>query len=132
MCLFPRKIRVRSKVLDMQGGQPFYITVPCGHCSECLSEKRDEWYFRSFYEASNCMDKGGYVMFDTLTYEDSEVPHISDIDEVCNLMKRFGLSSNNLRNCNYMAFDRHEVDNFFKRLRRKLQRLGYKSSDCFE
>lgn len=150
MCLNPKKIRNKARTLSMEGGQPFYVTVPCNHCAECLAAKRQEWNFRTWYEVLSTIDDGGYVLFDTLTYRDEDVPHVSDVldfkallslrqDEcilrgdselkTAAILNRYEKQLNKINN---MCFNKEDIKLFFKRLRRQLQYKGFKSSDAFK
>lgn len=51
------------------------ITVPCGKCYACLSNKRQAWSFRLYNELKNAES----AYFVTLTYDDSHVP----LDDFC-------------------------------------------------
>lgn len=131
MCLSPIKIRTRARNISLKGGQSMWITVPCGQCAECLQQKRNEWYFRSFYEAQECYNQGGYVYFSTLTYSDKTVPHLSDFFDFEKIARGKG-ELKYLRAHDYMCFNREDLKLFFKRLRRKLDYNGFKSKDCFK
>lgn len=111
MCLSPIKIKNRRK--NIEGNMPFECEVPCGHCAECLQEKRNEYYFRCYYEAQSTFDSGGYVYFDTLTYRDEQLPHMSEFTEIPD-----GFEDSS-------CFDVRDYRLFFVRLRRELSRLGY-------
>lgn len=77
MCLKPIKIRNPAKAFALEGGQPLQLEVACGNCAECKKNKRLEWDFRTFYHASECINKGGYVYYDTLTYAPEHLPMFS-------------------------------------------------------
>lgn len=47
-----------------------YIDVPCGKCEACLSLKRQQWFFRLYYEREH--SKNSY--FIGLTYDDEHLP----------------------------------------------------------
>lgn len=117
MCLSPVKICNPKKKISLAGGDQYYILIPCGKCAECLKQKRDEWYFRSFYEASSCFDDNGYVYFDTLTYRDSELPHISEFVKLPKDVSDFS------------CFDVRDYRMFFVKLREYLKRLGFGSKN---
>jgi len=46
------------------------LTVPCGHCNFCLSNRRADWTFRLYQEHK----KAPSSHFLTLTYDDTTVP----------------------------------------------------------
>lgn len=109
MCLKPIKLLNPTKVVSRSGGQSLVIEVPCGNCADCKKRKRLEWHFRSFHEVNNCVNNGGYCYFDTLTFRDEDVPHLSRFIDV----DKFGISD-------FMCFDSRDWRNFLKNLRRQL------------
>ena len=127
MCLNQRYIRTQSKNLSLNGGQSYVQVQKCGHCAECIAEKRDEWYFRAWYETQSCIAAGGYVLFDTLTYAPEHVPHISDFID----FDKLRINATRAK-YDYMCFSKDDIALFFKRLRQQLKRDGFKSSDCIK
>ena len=111
MCLNPVKIRVNNMYLSNGHLQPLFIEVPCGHCAECLGLKREQWYLRNYWHCKECFDKGGFVLFDTLTYRDSDLPHLS-----LYIPEAEGTS------WDYPCFSYDHYKNFMKRLRINLSR----------
>lgn len=77
MCYHPIKIINPSKYVSLKYRDRFVIEVPCGHCAQCLQSKSDEWSYRLYHHAQSTM-KTGFVLFDTLTYDNAHLPHISD------------------------------------------------------
>lgn len=114
MCLCPVTIVNPKNILTLQGGTPFLMQVPCGHCAECQKVMSDAWYFRAYYQSKDCIDNGGYIYFDTLTYRNEDLPHISDFFPV--LKGRISDVS---------CFNLNHYREFFKKLRVYLQRAGY-------
>ena len=110
MCLKPITIRNPTKLLYKQGGQKLIYKVPCGQCAECVSQKRNEWLFRSYQQAKNTLQNGGYLYFDTLTYDNANLPHISDYIDC---------EEYNIRD--FSTFNHEHFKLFLKRLRRKLE-----------
>lgn len=119
MCLRPIKIYNPTKRISLDYSQRFEIEVPCGECAECRETKKSEWYFRTYYQWRETIDKGGYVLFDTLTYDNKNLPHISDI---WNKMDRNSL-------LNYPCFNPEDYRLFFVRLRRALDYRGFDVKD---
>lgn len=114
MCLTPIRIKTPKKYLRMNGD--IYTTeVPCGHCAECKKLMRSEYFFRSYYEAQSTFDSGGYVYFDTLTYSDEHLPHVSEFIEL----------PSNFTDCSCFRYE--DVRLFFVRLRRAMSRRGLKN-----
>ena len=150
MCLTPIFIPNRSRTILMDGTCPRFIAVPCGHCAECLRAKRTEWNYRTWYEVLSCIDAGGYILFDTLTHRDEDVPRVSDVLDFDVLMqyRKEELELQNitgerkeallkrylkrLQSINNMCFNKEDIKLFLKRLRRELAYLGYKKSGCFK
>lgn len=113
MCLNPIRIVNPKHKISLSGGTPYYIEVPCGECAECKKISRDEWYFRTYYEAQSCFDSNGYILFDTLTYKDSCLPHMSDY---CEVDEKYDCS----------CFNTEDYRNFFAQLREEWHRLYMK------
>lgn len=110
MCLNTIRILNQQKHLPLHGGSYLRVNVPCGKCAECQNKKSNEYYLRSTYEAMSTFANGGYLLFDTLTYSDSNLPHISRYVD--------GLSSS----LDYPCFDYHDVRKFLALLRRHLSK----------
>lgn len=106
MCLNPIKIINPTKRISRRGGQKLSLLVQCNHCAECLNRKRDEYSFRTYHHCKDTIDYGGYVIFDTLTYSDEYLPHISDVIDV----KKYGIKD-------FSCFNLEHYKLFFKRLR---------------
>ena len=76
MCIFQHQGRTSSKTLSLY--RPYSVAWKCGHCHECVKEQRNEWLLRSYFESKDTLEKGGYILFETLTYDEEHLPHISD------------------------------------------------------
>lgn len=113
MCLNPRKILNPKRSFSAAGGHRLYLTIPCGKCAECQKRKVDEYMLRAYYESLDTFKSGGFVLNDTLTYRNSDLPYISDF--VDNLPE--GLDR--------MCFSHDDFRLFFVRLRSELSRHGY-------
>lgn len=87
----------------------------CGRCDSCNSKNRAEWRLRTYYEAQRCLNAGGYILFDTLTYCDDYIRKYSDIFSDLEIPPEL----------DKYAFSRRDVQLFFKRLRTNLKRAGY-------
>lgn len=111
MCLSPLKIRNPTKKINPTGGQQLLLSVGCGHCAECITLKRNEWYFRTYYQVQDTLKNGGYIYFDTLTYRDSDLPHLSSVT---------GMDFSSVGVKDFVCFDFTHIRNFFKNLRRQL------------
>lgn len=75
MCLINRQGRTNSK--NLKSYRPYSIGWKCGHCAECVREKRNEWLLRSYFESIDTFNRDGYILFETLTYDDLHLPTIS-------------------------------------------------------
>lgn len=60
------------------GKETYYISVPCGKCTACLSNKRKEWLFRLKAEYEVCES----AYFVTLTYDNDHLPSPGDNGKV--------------------------------------------------
>lgn len=114
MCLNPIKIRVNNIYLSNNKLHPLFIEVPCGHCAECMNLRREQWYLRNYWHCRECFDRGGFVLFDTLTYRDGELPHLSWY-----FPEAEGTS------WDYPCFCYEHYKNFMKRLRINLTRGAF-------
>lgn len=106
MCYCPIKILNPSRKFN--NDMPVYISVPCGHCPDCLRNAHNEWYFRAYMEYLNCKSKNGAVYFLTLTYNQENLPSITFPDgrkQAC--------------------FYKRHIHNFVKYVRIQLQKRGY-------
>lgn len=106
MCLSPIKIINPTKRIYRCGGQKLSLSVQCNHCADCLNKKRDEYSFRTYHHCKSTIDNGGYVLFDTLTYSNEYLPHISDVIDV----EKYGIED-------FSCFNLDHYKLFFKRLR---------------
>lgn len=68
--------RVKIKSLSPAGIKWCY--VPCGFCADCRKKMAQAWQFRLNAEFLTLMRKGWHVAFCTLTYRDSDLPHIPE------------------------------------------------------
>lgn len=112
MCLNPITIVNPTKYLSPSHRERFLLTVKCGKCAECQKQLSDEWYFRSWHEFMNCVDSGGYVLFDTLTYDNAHLPHLSRFMDIP-------------KHLDYPCFDFRDYQKFIDNLRIYLSRCGY-------
>ena len=85
MCLKPLTLRNPTKFISRYGGQPLLIKVCCGKCAECVDTARQQWRFRAYKHSEHCINNGGFVYFDTLTYAPEHLPHLSDFIDVTKL-----------------------------------------------
>lgn len=118
MCQFPRTIKVPLQTdygrshSDPSHLAPTVLTVPCGHCLECLKLRSNQWCFRMIEERKNWQ----YCSFVTLTYSDEYLP----------IAVRSGDSvyiKHGRNNPGQSTLYIRDVQNFFKRLRKDLTKL---------
>lgn len=113
MCLSPVTIPNQSKYISLSHADSFLFQVPCGECAECQQTLSNQWYYRAWYEFNDLESTGGYVLFDTLTYRDSDLPHLSDV------------WSDLPKNLDYPCFNNLHIRRFLQLLRTRLIRAGY-------
>lgn len=115
MCLAPIRIYNQSKRLGY--GKRFAIEVPCGQCAECKKMQQTEYYFRCYYTVRETLDKNGFIYFDTLTYDNDNLPHLSEfLDDIP-------------KDQDYSCFRLTDYRYFMVRLRRMLEYAGYQVKD---
>lgn len=108
MCVAPISIK-NPKVNSphfLPGVDPVTIIVPCGHCEECKSAKRQAIYTRLYYEYKECELLNGYCMNITLTYAPSSLPHVS------------------FKSVDYPCFCAKDIQNYIKRIRKHFSDKG--------
>lgn len=120
-CLRPIKIFNQSRFLVENNRDQLVLTCNCGKCANCQRNKFAEWSFRAFKHFEHCVEQGGYMLFDTLTYSDEFLPHFRDFEEFKNLPM--------LKN--HSCFNRQHIKKAMARLRRRLAKRGY-GSRCFD
>ena len=121
MCLTPIRIRNRSRHYSSDGMQRRWLMVPCGHCAECIAAKRRQWYMRNYWHCKECYDKDGFVLFDSMTYDDAHLPHLSEF-----------IPSLKGTDLDFPCFDKRDLDNFLTHLRTTLTRRGYQMANNFD
>lgn len=75
MCLINRQGRTNANSVGFYSR--YRVGYKCGHCAECIKERRNEWVLRSYFESMDTFERNGYIYFDTLTYSDETLPHLS-------------------------------------------------------
>lgn len=138
MCLSPLHLVNPSKWIDPNSCQSLFVDVPCGHCSDCLRSYQNEWRNRAYYECLDAFNNDKYVLFDTLTYRPSSLPHLSDFislpqisigckDDLCKVSQYVPnyVDSSEL---DFPCFSHFDVQLFLANLRSRLKRLGFDSS----
>lgn len=118
MCYSPITIINPCKYVSVHHRDRFLLQVPCGKCAECQKSKSLEWNYRTYYEFIRTFEESNdnYVYFDTLTYDDTHLPTMSEI--VSELPK-------------VPCFRSSDITNFLKRLRINLFRKYGIDKDAF-
>ena len=117
MCYNPITIINPSKYVSLRYRERYLLQVPCGHCAQCVTNKSNEWYFRSYHQILDCLSQTNgtagspFVLFDTLTYRNEDLPHISDFVSVPD-------------GCDYPCFNSRHVQLFNKKLRKACSRYN--------
>lgn len=107
MCLNPITIVNPSKYISKYYRSRYLLQVPCNHCAECAVNNSAEWFFRTFVEFQDIIASGNFVYFDTLTYDEKNLPRLRD---------RYPIDSN------LGCFDSRHLRNFIEDLRIFLKR----------
>lgn len=81
MCTSPIIINTRSRYINLIGGQS-RLVAPCGKCPECRAAICSDYQTRAYFEYLRTISRDGFVVFDTLTYNEGSVPsfRFSDSD----------------------------------------------------
>ncbi len=116
MCLSPIHKKSNTKYFSPAGLSRIWMDLPCGKCAECLEMKKTERYFRTYMQIQDTLSKGGFVLFDTLTYDDDHVPHISD---------QYSVDSQ----YDFTCFNPEHFRSFMGKLRKRLKRKGINADE---
>lgn len=116
MCLKQLKVPTRANKIYRNTMPRIYNICRCGQCAECQQDIKNEYMYRTYYESIDTYNRGGYIIFDTLTYDENNVPWSKNI-----IKERFGVDIPN--KLNFRCFDYRDVTLFHKRLRRNIERL---------
>ena len=116
MCLTPIHKKSNTKYFSPAGLSRIWMDLPCGKCAECLEMKKTERYFRTYMQIHDTLSKGGFVLFDTLTYDDQYVPHISD---------QYNVDSQ----YDFTCFNPEHFRSFMGKLRKRLKRKGINADE---
>ena len=113
MCLSPRSIVNNTKYVSLLHKDKFVMEVPCGVCAECQTTMANQWYYRTYYEWSQTEMYKGYVLFDTLTYDNDHLPHLSKFWQFVSSSEDFP------------CFNYSDIRLFLQALRQRVSRAGY-------
>ena len=70
----PCPITIKNPKHDREIDDPYWITVPCGSCPDCLKKRSSQWLFRLQQEQKESIS----AHFITLTYEDLNLSYSED------------------------------------------------------
>lgn len=73
MCYRPLHLINNTRHFDVNSSKVFR-SVPCGHCGECNTKLQNSFEARVYYEYLDTVQKGGYVFFQTFTYNEECCP----------------------------------------------------------
>jgi len=110
MCLNPLKIINKSKRLYYKNNIKLINYVPCGKCAECKIQYTNDIMIRTYYE---CLS-ANYVVFDTLTYNEKNVPKLNKI-----LKNDYHIDIYDEYDYNVLYYI--DVQKFLKRLRKNIK-----------
>ncbi len=117
MCLQRKKIYTNAHKLYQDRYIQYEQTVPCGHCTECRKDKSNEWRARTYYQYLETIKKGGYILWDRLSYDDKNLPHLA------------GLFKAVPKDLDFVCFNGEDTAGAIKRLRTNLTDQGYNAKD---
>lgn len=117
MCYAPITTKINKRYLNAATlkGAPLkgLFEVPCGQCEQCKTQKVNDWSFRLLEEAKETFRQGGFIIFDTLTYDDKHVPNVG---KVLFQLAEFSLDVTSSV-CDMLCNSKRDVQLFAKRLR---------------
>lgn len=122
MCLSSFYVPVRSSFVYYKRPCALFNRCRCGHCAECQQDLKSEYMYRTHYEAEDTFKKGGYVIFDTLTYSEDDCPWTKKV-----LKEYHNIDIPD--NLNFRCFNYKDVTDFLKRVRTA---LDVQFPDCKE
>lgn len=80
MCTQPIKIinpKLKAKHSNWDPkADPLFLKIACGKCQDCQNKKQQDYITRLAYEFEYTKATGGYVLFETFTYNEQNVPHL--------------------------------------------------------
>lgn len=127
-----QRIVNRSQYLYKNKSQLFFINISKPDTWQDRENKRNEWLFRTYWQCEETINRGGYVLFDTLSYDDAHLPHINDYFGKYHF-KFWNIDSKTLENVvlkdNFSCFSHEDYRLFIVQLREELKRLGFNPQD---
>ena len=114
-CLRPIKVYNNSHTLSLSSPTKMINYVPCGKCANCQINYKNQYMLRVNYETEKTIKNGGYIIFDTLTYDENNVPWAKDI-----IKKEFGYEIED--KYNFRTFYYKDFTDFWKRVNKELKK----------
>lgn len=122
------KIKNNSTYLNSTGMQKASYDFYTNDDAEMKLRHENEWYQRIYFQGVDTFDKGGYVLFDTFTYDDEHLPRLKDYFEESTLTG-IDADGNEKYFGNYGCFNREHFAKFMKDLRSDLADNGFDVKD---
>lgn len=113
MCYRPISI-INPRITYRPSVDKLYMSVPCGHCYECLKEKRDNWFVRLYYETL----RSSACFFPTFTFNDDSLPLFSLTGDLLDIAHKYVSEVPHIYNM--PSFDKKQIQNTIKKLRQYL------------
>lgn len=122
------RIKNNSTYVNRTGMQRAVYSFYTSDDAEVKLRHENEWYQRIYWQGVETFDKGGYVVFDTFTYDNEHLPRLKHYFDESTLTgidkdgkeKYFG---------NYGCFNREHFPKFMKDLRTDLASAGFDVKD---
>lgn len=108
--------------------ESFTNTYQNTETAKSKTERIIQEYVRAQYQAMECLKMGGYMIFDTLTYNEENLPHIWDIIQDMNINVKTKTLKKEL---NISCFRPLDIRLFLARLRRHLNYWYNINENCF-
>ncbi len=122
------KIKNNSTYVNSTGMQKASYEFYTNNDAEMKLRHENEWYQRIYWQGVETFDKGGYVVFDTFTYDDEHLPRLKHyFDE--STLTGIDKDGNEKYFGNYGCFNREHFVKFMKDLRSDLAGAGFDVKD---
>lgn len=129
MCYNHVNIDMTSRIKNYHPGfsQLCSLTVPCGHCEDCLLQAQNDIMIRSISEFEDCINSGGKVSFLTFTYSNDHVPLTTySLNEDCSDINFSSLFYKDIDGSKPWVFNfcKVRIQKMLNSVRKNLERLG--------
>lgn len=122
------RIKNNSTYVNTTGMQKASYEFYTNDDAEMKLRHENEWYQRIYWQGVETFDKGGYVVFDTFTYDDEHLPRLKHyFDE--STLTGIDKDGNEKYFGNYGCFNREHFAKFIKDLRSDLASAGFDVKD---